>query len=161
MSRNKHKPHIFVLPEDDANRQIANGFIHNLNVNENAIQIMPIAGGWIKVIDCFINDYVSNMRSFKERRMVLLIDFDKDQNRLSRVTSQIPADLKERVFVLGILSNPEELKRKLRKTFEEIGEFLAEDCPGNKNKLWEYDLLRHNETESERIILSVKSFLFI
>jgi hypothetical protein len=161
MSRNKHKPYILVLPEDDANRQIANGFIHHLNINENAIQIMPTAGGWTKVINQFTDNYVSNMRSFKERRMVLLIDFDKDENRLSRVTSRIPDDLKERVFVLGVLSDPEELKRTIKKTSEEIGGSLAEDCPGNKNKLWEHDLLRHNESELERIILSVRSFLFI
>jgi hypothetical protein len=27
MSANKYKPHVVVLPEDDANRQLANGFL--------------------------------------------------------------------------------------------------------------------------------------
>jgi len=51
MSINKFKPHILVLPEDDANRQIANGFIQALNVNERAIQVMPNADGWKKAVD--------------------------------------------------------------------------------------------------------------
>ncbi|QEI40683.1 hypothetical protein BMF77_01255 [Dolichospermum sp. UHCC 0315A] len=42
MSINKNKPHLLILPEDDANRQIVNGFIQNLNVNNRAIQILPI-----------------------------------------------------------------------------------------------------------------------
>lgn len=50
---NKYKPHVLVLPEDDANRQIANGFLLNSNLNRNAIQILPIAGGWLKVVDTF------------------------------------------------------------------------------------------------------------
>ena len=68
--------------------------------------------------------------------------------------------MKDRVFVLGILSEPEELKKKISKTFEEIGECLAEDCPEKKNELWEHELLRHNESELNRIIVSVQSFLF-
>jgi len=31
MSPNQYQPHILVLPEDDANRQIANGFIQAPN----------------------------------------------------------------------------------------------------------------------------------
>jgi hypothetical protein len=45
MSLNKHKPHLIVLPEDDANRQIANGFINSSNVNQRAIQVLPPVGG--------------------------------------------------------------------------------------------------------------------
>ena len=38
MKVNKEQPHLLVLPEDDANRQIVNGFINHLNVNKSAIQ---------------------------------------------------------------------------------------------------------------------------
>jgi hypothetical protein len=42
MGLNKYKPHLLVLPEDDPNRQIANGFVHNpaVDLNERAIQIL-------------------------------------------------------------------------------------------------------------------------
>jgi len=118
---NRFKPHVFVLPEDDANRQIAIGFIRNLNINANAIQIVPIAGGWEKVVDQFMNDYVPRMRQFSTRMIVLLMDFDQHTDRLNVVKNHIPDDLKDRVFVLGVLSEPEDLKKKIHKTFEEIG----------------------------------------
>jgi len=160
MSINKYQRHILVLPEDDANRQIANGFVLDPNLNNRAIQVLSPADGWKKVVEKFTSDHASEMRQFPNRVIVLLIDFDERENRLSYVQSQIPDDLKERVFVLGVLSEPENLKRDIKKTFEEIRETIAKDCSKNKNELWEHDLLRHNKTELERMILSVKPFLF-
>jgi Zn/Cd-binding protein ZinT len=64
MSINKYHKHILVLPEDDANRQIANGFILDSNLNDRAIQILPPAGGWTKVIDFFKNTHVSRMYQY-------------------------------------------------------------------------------------------------
>lgn len=167
MRVNKYQPHLLVLPEDDANRQIANGFILNPNINEPAIQVMPIANGWGKVVDDFKENHISEMRKLSQRMIVLLIDFDRNGERLSYVSSQIPEDLKDRVFVLGVLSEPEDLKR-IKKKFEsigtgkleQIGETLAKDCSDNTNELWGHDLLKHNKTELERMILSVKPFLF-
>ena len=43
MSVNKFRQHVFVLPEDDANRQLANGFLLDLSVRQ--VQILPEAGG--------------------------------------------------------------------------------------------------------------------
>jgi hypothetical protein len=82
MSINKHLPHFLVLPEDDANRQIANGFITKL-------------------------------------------------------------------------------KKGVGKSFEDIGETLAEQCYNkNYNGLWIHALLRHNTNELNRMILSVRRFIF-
>lgn len=160
MSINKHKPHLLVLPEDDANRQIINGFINHVSLNERAIQILPIADGWKKVVDKFTNDHVQTIRNFPQRMIVLVIDFDECEDRLSYVESHIPEDIKNRVFVLGVQSNPENLKRDIQKNFEDIGETLATDCSENKNELWGHNLLKHNKTELERMISSVKPFLF-
>lgn len=160
MSINKHRPHILVLPEDDANRQIANGFILNFNINERAIQVLPIADGWKKAVDKFTHDHALEMRQYPERRIVLLIDFDKRENRFSYVEEQIPEDLKHRVFVLGVQSKPESLRNDTKKTFENIGETLAEDCIENKNELWRHRLLEHNQAELKRMIVLVKPFLF-
>lgn len=55
MRLNKYRPHLLVLPEDDANRQIANGFILHPNVNSRAIQVLPPSGGWRKVLEDFRN----------------------------------------------------------------------------------------------------------
>ncbi|TAF06318.1 MAG: hypothetical protein EAZ77_12420 [Nostocales cyanobacterium] len=160
MSINKYEQHIFVLPEDDANRQIANGFINDLNLNTRVIQVLPIADGWTKVVDEFTNEHIKSMRQFTKRMIVLLIDFDEREDRLSYVQSHIPEDLKNRVFVLGVQSNPESLQRDIKQSLEAIGETLATDCSENKNELWGHHLLIHNKPELERMIKLIKPFLF-
>ncbi len=37
---NRALPHVWVLPEDDANRQIANGFVDHPNVNLGELERM-------------------------------------------------------------------------------------------------------------------------
>lgn len=88
MSINKYKPHLLILPEDDANRQIANGFIQNINVNQLTIQVLPFADGWLKTVDKFVDDYASEMQKYPKRMMVLLIDLDKRKSRLTDVQEQ-------------------------------------------------------------------------
>ncbi|SKB12232.1 conserved hypothetical protein [Planktothrix sp. PCC 11201] len=161
MRINRHLLHILILPEDDANRQIANGFILNRNVNGTVIQVLPHDRGWENLLETFINDHLPKIRQFQERRMVLLIDFDKREDRFSYVQSYIPDDLIERVFILGVKSNPEKLRRVTNKSFEGIGEALAEDCAKKTNELWGHDLLEHNRSELDRMILSVRPFLFV
>ena len=100
MRINKYKPHLLVLPEDDANRQIANGFLLHPNLNSRAIQVLPPSGGWKKVMDNFNNVHAPEMQKLTHRMIVLLIDFDRDEGRLSYVESQIPEELRDRVFVL-------------------------------------------------------------
>ncbi|WP_334867726.1 hypothetical protein [Nostoc sp.] len=149
-----------MLPEDDANRQIANGFILDLSLNSRVIQVLPEARGWQNVVDTFTNDYASTMRQYPHRMIALLIEFDEDKHRLSCVKHQIPDDLKNRVFLLGVFSEPERLRRDINKDFEKLGDALAKDCSDNTNQLWGHDLLKHNKTELDRMISSVKPFLF-
>ncbi|MEX0271281.1 hypothetical protein AB3R30_19255 [Leptolyngbyaceae cyanobacterium UHCC 1019] len=161
MSINKYQSHILVLPEDDANRQIANGFILHPNLNGRAIQVLPSAGGWGKVLNDLKDVHAPEMQKYLYRMMVLLIDFDNQQEeRLSYVKNQIPQDLTDRVFVLGVVSEPENLRKIIQRTFENIGEALSQDCSDDMNELWGHDLLKHNQPEVERMILSVKPFLF-
>jgi len=158
---NKYKPHIFVLPEDDANSQIANGFVLDPNLNARAIQILLPAGGWAKVVDEFRDVHVREMQKNLKRMIVLLIDFDHElQSRLTYVRDNIPNTLVDRVFVLGVLSEPEDLKGCTGLNLEVIGEALSKDCVDNTQTVWSHDLLRHNETELQRMISSVKPFLF-
>lgn len=160
MSVNNYQAHLLVLPEDRANSEIATGFLLNPQLNQRSIQVLPFARGWRTVIERFVRDYVPTMGKYPHRLIVLLIDFDGDENRLDHVKREIPEDLKERVFVLGVLSEPEKLRRGTGKNFEEIGEALARDCPRDVNDLWNHDLLKHNRTELDRVITAVRVFLF-
>ena len=149
MSVNKYMPHLLVLPEDDANRQLANGFV--LEVDTRQIQILPEAGGWHHVCRTFETDHVPAMRQYLHRSMVLLIDFDTDPHRLSTVLGTVPGDLAGRVFVLGAWTEPEVLKAALGGSYEAIGRAMANDCFANTQKTWSHDLLIHNEDQLGRL----------
>lgn len=160
MSTNRYRPHLIVLVEDDADRQITNGFILHPNLHARAIQVMRPLGGWKKVVETFKNEYVDAMRSFPERRVALIIDGDSDKTRFSQIAREIPSDLSDRVFVLGVLSRPEDLRGKLNLSFEKIGEALARECYDGTRVLWRHELLRVNEKELERMVAHVRPFLF-
>ncbi|MGA2659008.1 MAG: hypothetical protein ABSH34_16015 [Verrucomicrobiota bacterium] len=61
MSVNKYRPHVYVLPEDDANRQLANGFLLHPDLLARNIQVLPEVGGWHEVLDHFKSDYANGM----------------------------------------------------------------------------------------------------
>lgn len=160
MSINKYLPHLLVLPEDEANANIVNGFVLHPQLNDRSIQVLPPAGGWTAVVEKFEKSYVPKMRQYSDRYMVLLIDFDTKDNRFEYVSKRIPDDLKSRVFILGVLDEPEDLRKTLGKSFESIGDNLAANCADSTNELWEHQLLKHNETELKRMAALVKPFLF-
>ncbi len=163
MSANKYKSHILVAPEDDANRQIANGFILGPNLKVRAIQVLSVAGGKEKVLDVLKSEHAPEMRKYPKRRLLLHIDFDdRYQATFGRVKQAIAeAGLDGRIFVLGTLSEPERLKTAVgMKSYEAIGQTLAQECVDNTRGLWSHDLLKHNEPELVRMIELVKPFLF-
>lgn len=159
MSVNKYQPHLFVLPEDDANRQLANGFQLHSSVEARRMQVLAEAGGWQKVVDCFKSDHIHSMLGNDQRFMVLLVDFDGDASRIDFVKAEIPEPLRERVFVLGVWSEPEKLKRDLG-SYEAIGMGLARECHENCRFSWNHELLKHNAVELDRLADRVRPFLF-
>lgn len=159
---NQYKPHIVILPEDDANRQIANGFLNNLKVNFRSIKILHSAGGCQKVPDKFAKDIIPDMEKNSDKIVILLIDFDEKEGSVNNFTyakNKIPEDLLDRVFILGVLSEPERLK-KGNGSYEQIGEKLAEDCYDDTNTLWQHPLLKHNQNELRRMSSFVKPIIF-
>jgi hypothetical protein len=157
---NKDRPHVFVLPEDDANRQLANGFVLDSSLRcPRQIFVLPVAGGWTKVLDRFLSDQAVDMQNCPDRYMVLLLDFDRDPRRFDDAKSRIPAHLSERDFILGVWSKPERLKGDLGH-YEEIGSALARDCRDGVGTTWDHLLLRHNEEELVRLRGRVRPILF-
>ncbi|HEY7543562.1 MAG TPA: hypothetical protein VID27_01705 [Blastocatellia bacterium] len=160
MSVNKNRPHVLVLPEDDANRQLAKSFQLEIELSrQRQMQVLPVAGGWREVLGLFKSDHIAEMNRYPHRFIVLLIDFDNSNDRLDTAKAAIPEDLAERVFVLGALTNPEELKTKLG-SYETIGSALAQDCRDETDTTWGHDLLRHNADEIERLRERVRPILF-
>jgi hypothetical protein len=161
MGVNRSRPHVFVLPEDDADRQLANGFHLIVDpTRQRQMYVLPVAGGWNEVLDLFLSDHVVAMEKNIQRHIVLLIDFDHREDRLQVAKARIPPHLAERVFILGALSEPEDLKRAELGHYETIGIKLGEDCRDRTDTTWGHELLRHNANELGRLNDSVRPILF-
>ena len=159
MKVNKYQPHVLVLPEDDANRQIANGFLLDPAVLAHRIDVREVAGGSFQVLERFKSDHIRSMGKYANRLMVLLIDCDGNADRLDKAKGQVPNDLKERVFVIGARTKPEHLKAALG-SYETIGKALAQDCRDGTDTTWSHALLRHNAEEVARLRDRVRPILF-
>ena len=160
MSVNKYKPHVYVIPEDEADRQIADGFILHSRVVSRQVQVVAPAGGWSRVLDTFKEEYVPLLNN-KYTHVVLLIDFDGNPDeRRNRVVAEVPEELRSRVFVIGPRDQPEALKQALNQSCEAIGTSLANDCADNNAATWAHEHLQHNEDERVRLTNAVRPFLF-
>ena len=161
MGVNKDLPHVFVLPEDKANGDVATGFQMEVPFNRyRQMQVLKPAGGWLAVLSVFNSDHVTAMENNQHRYMVLMIDFDRDKKRAEKLAAKIPDHLKDRVFILGSLIDPEALKSQLG-TYETIGRALASDCRNQTTHSWDHKLLIHNKKELERLRPLVRGILFV
>ncbi|WP_207878180.1 hypothetical protein [Pseudomonas sp. 32_A] len=161
MSVNRYRPHLLILPEDDANRQLANGFLQNPSVNLRAVQVLPPSGGWAKVHTDFIESYVAQLRNHPHGHLALLIDFDSNVEERTRFFKKdFPRDVADRVYLLGTLEEPEPLRVLRRMSLEKIGEELSTSCYEGNDQPWRHDHLQHNLAELQRLIANVKPFLY-
>jgi len=68
MSVNKHAPHVLVLPEDDANLQLAKEFHVNVPWDrQGQMRVLPVAGGRDKVMRLFQEVHTTEMRRWELR----------------------------------------------------------------------------------------------
>lgn len=154
------KSHVYVLAEDDANRQILNGFLTNQAICPRCVKPVPTSKGWSKMVDQFQSDYVPRLRGNPLGFVILLVDFDgQGQKRADQVWEKIDDDVKDRVFILGSKDEPERLRLDLG-TYETIGQALAKDCHEGKRSTWDHEFLCHNASELDRLWSSVRPFLF-
>jgi hypothetical protein len=161
MSVNKYKPHVFVIPEDDADRQIADGFVLHPRVSRQ-VQVVEPAGGWARVVDTFKEEYLPLLRQHIHTHVVMVVDFDGDAagRRRSKFEAEIPEVFRARVFVIGPRDTPESLRQSTGKRYEDIGRLLADDCDGDQAGMWGHELLRHNEVDRLRLFQTVRAFVF-
>lgn len=160
MGANNFLPHVLVLPEDGANIDIANGFFLEIPfAKQRAFQVLPPARGWHKVVHRACSGDCEGLRSHPLRHLVLLIDFDEKEDRLSEIRQKLPSDLVDRIFILGSRGEPEDLPRRLG-TLEGIGKRLAEDCRDGTDATWSHELLAHNTSELVRAREALRDMLF-
>lgn len=156
---NKFKDHLLIVPEDDANKDLAIGFQNAVPRGVNAIHVEPVAGGWSSARDRLGNLFPS-MRRFPCRRVLVLVDHDESETRRGDVLRDVPDDLAERVYLLGVWSEPESLQNALNhRPRERIGAELARECLDDTGALWQHALLAHNADEVARLRADVLPFL--
>jgi hypothetical protein len=158
---NRHIRHLFVIPEDDANRQMAIGFEKDDRVRGNAIQIVPPAGGWEKALKKLADDYFPLVQSNANSHVLVLIDCDGNSERLADALAQVPKEIEDRVFIVGTLGEPEILKKSLNLPLEMIGGIVADECFDPDSKIWQHDQLKHNAVEVARLKSALSNAVFI
>jgi len=88
------------------------------------------------------------------------VDRFRRQRRKAGRCQEIPERLRERVFILGAWTEPEDLKKAGLGLYEEIGSAMAQDCREETDKIWGHALLKHNAAELARLREQVRPILF-
>ena len=163
---NKYVDHLLVLPEDDANRRLVNGFLLNIGVRYRRIQVLPEAHGWEYVMAALQDPAVINgLIAYPKRHLLLLIDFDdKVTVRLAGyadAVASLPVAIRDRVYLLGSLKTPERMRATCGLQLEDIGKHLASECPPPPaGSLWSHAHMQQNAPELLRLVTQVQPFLF-
>jgi len=137
----KFKPHLFIVPEDDADRQIAVGFQMHLEA-KGEMQIVDVARGWLKVVGVIKDEYVPLLKNNLNSHVLGIIDCDKDADRIAEQLENFPEDIRNRIFLLGV--------RSAKMHFAEIGEKLADECYKDELDLWNHEMLSYSSSEALR-----------
>ncbi len=163
---NKYLDHLLVLPEDDANRRLVNGFLMHVDVKYRSIQVLPEAGGWRHVLAALQDPVIINgLKNYPKRHLLLMIDFDgQDAARLmeyANAVAALPAAEQGRVYLLGCLETPERMRAACGVQLEDIGNQLAGECPPPPAEgLWAHAHMVQNAPELARLVAQVQPFLY-
>lgn len=161
---NNYRDHLLILPEDDHNRHVINGFL--MNVNGRFTQPLKNAGGWKKALDTIQDQTVINeLKKYSRRHYLITIDFDTHIDERTSyyrgLVDNLPQSVGDRIYLLGTFDEPKDLKAACGLNLEDIGKQLAQDCPlAPTHGLWSHEHLRHNAAELERLVAQVRPFLF-
>lgn len=157
MAVNRYLPHLVVLSEDDKTRSLAVGFS---DYAAGPMDIRPPSGGWPSVLHEFVHTYIPHLRKYETSHVLMVIDFDNDfPGRFEHFQNKIPADLSERVFVLGSLDEAETLQKEQKMSVGQLGTRLASECAASHHDHWDCPQLVHNKLEVDRLNAKVKPFL--
>ncbi|MDR2019270.1 MAG: hypothetical protein LBQ14_00715 [Treponema sp.] len=137
MSTNKYRNHLVIYTEDNATSQLAESFLNNDGFNRYKANVLPPCRGWNDAVESAIRD---TQLGTGLRRVVVLIDLDKQNCRINEIRKKIPPQYADKIFVIGWSGKIENLKSALAcsgKGFEKLGEKLAQDCLAGCRGAWE------------------------
>lgn len=158
---NKYRDCLYILAEDRKLSEVVNGYLIAKVRNQRKFKILPYDRGWRHVFDK-IKDFKKDLDRYPDLRILLIIDFDSDYNRLNKFTEEIGEEYAERMFVLGPYDNVEALKRCCNTTStEQVGKLLAQTSPRSslQDNPWKGEQLNMFSSEIERFFCAVSPFL--
>ena len=159
MSATKFQEHLLILPEDDAYHAIATSFVESLGqeVSRRA-QVLNATRGWIHARQIAVEDGLK-LRKYGDRKLLLVIDFDTVSERLAQMSAALPADIRDRIFIIGSANEAEDLRRELG-PYSRIGSLISEECRRGATDLWQHPLLALNRVEVQRLAPVVQRLFF-
>ena len=160
MSVNKYKPHLFVVPEDKADKNFAVGFELDPRLATGSFQIMSLAGGWLKAIEIIRDEHVLKLQKNKYSHVLGIIDCDGDDERIANELAKFPDDLVDRIFLLGAIQTPEVFRKNVGDKSERIGERMADECFNETFDLWNHEDLIHLSDEIQRAKHVIRPIVF-
>jgi hypothetical protein len=133
MASNKFRWHLRIFVEDDANRQIVNGFLESFFQRNipRCIRVLQSSRGWDSTLKAAKQDCAEGGSC---RRVLAVIDFDGDANRIRTATVKGQANF----YVVGCREEPEKLRQLLQRPghFSTLGNSLAREYCDNNTSLW-------------------------
>jgi chromosomal replication initiation ATPase DnaA len=106
------------------------------------------------------NDYFPVLERNHLSQVLILIDCDHEPERIVNALDGVPQHLKDRVFMLGALGEPETLKAAMKTTFEGLGVQIANECFEEEPNVWKHPELAHNRDEVARLKKSLFEAVF-
>lgn len=150
-----------IVPEDQKNNDLINGFINGSRFDVRQIQVMPIAGGWSKAADSV---ETLNLAERANRHVLLVIDFDDNLEKRrkeidKRLTKFLDEAQRKRVYLLDTRNIPEDFRSALHMSAEQVGAKLSLECEDPQSHFWQGALFEHNFDERTRLIAEVLPLL--
>ena len=135
---------VVVYPEDGATRDLAIALTAakcgSVFKQDKTITVRRPCGGKEYAVEAAIEN--CNLKNFPNRRIIILIDFDKCNTSLSRVKQKIPPEHAGKFYILGWSGKIEDLKSEVRCAgagFNKLAAKLVDDCLPHCHGVWERD----------------------
>ena len=128
---NKNKPHLVIVPEDEAWATLTRGFF--MARAEGNIKVDRTCGGYNKEMTHFKDKLQPKMASNPNMHVLLLVDFDrKFASRMTNFTQLVYPDYNKRAFMVGCKDEIQNLNTEYGGgKLEDLGQTMGNICLGD------------------------------
>lgn len=170
MSINRQQEHVIFFGEDEATRDLAQGFVESAKINELRCDVWHTFGtGWQSTVEAI---ELVNMVRYPLTRLVLVIDLDrKGVHHIDKIKREIAeSPFKDRVYVIGGAKDVQALQRAFvaansigKMSEQDTGRKIADECFKDESCIegvWANPELVGNVAELVRLCRDAKDIIF-